>query len=156
MKTICGLDCCGACDRKEACGGCLKTNGRPFGGTCVAAEWMKKGGKDEFLRLKNNLIDEINSLGIENLQIADLNLLNGFYVNLEFTLPSGQSVKFLEDKNIYWGNQVEIPDSDRCYGLVADDSCLLVCEYGCGGADPQIVMFQRRQAGTEIKKQNLV
>ncbi len=53
-------------------------------------------------------------------------------------------MKLLEDNNIYWGNQVEIPGSDRCYGLAADEKYLLVCEYGCNGVDPEIVTYKRR------------
>ena len=57
--------------------------------------------------------------------------------------PSGcvascQSLHFLPR------NQVEIPGSDRCDGIAADDTYLLVCEYGCEGADPQIVLYKRR------------
>lgn len=144
MLSMCGVDCCNECDRKEDCGGCMKTNGRPFGGTCIAAECIKRDGIDAFERLKKELIEEINSLGIKNLQIDDLNLLNGFYVNLEYPLPNGQSVKLLEDDKVYLGNQVERPGSDRCYGVVADDAYLLVCEYGCGGTEPEIIMYKKR------------
>ncbi len=77
------------------------------------------------------------------LQVNDLELLNGFFVNLEYTLPNGQLVKFLKDNNVYLGNQIEIPKSDRCYGLVADELYLLVCEYGCEGADPEIVLYKK-------------
>ena len=35
------------------------------------------------------------------------------------------------------------PNSDRCYGLTADDTHLLVCEYGEGGTDAEIVIYQR-------------
>ena len=83
-------------------------------------------------------------LSIPDLRITDLNLLNGFYVNLEYPLPNGQTAKFLRDENIYWGNQVERPDNERCYGLVADDDFVLVCEYGCNGTDPQIVLYKKR------------
>lgn len=93
---------------------------------------------------KNTLIEEFNALGIENLHITDLNLLNGYYVNLEYTLPNGQAVKLLEDDKIYWGNQIEIPGSDRCYGIVADEGYLLVCRYGCNGADPEIILYKKR------------
>lgn len=72
-----------------------------------------------------------------------MELLNGFFVNLEYTLPNGQLVKFLKDNNVYLGNQIEIPKSDRCYGLVADEQYLLVCEYGCEGADPEIVLYKK-------------
>lgn len=47
-----------------------------------------------------------NSLGINGLEVHDLNLLNGFFMNLEYTLENGQSVKLLEDNNVYWGNQI--------------------------------------------------
>lgn len=144
MVSICGVDCCSECDRKDACGGCVKTQGRPFGGRCIAAECIKRGGFDEFHALKKALIAEFNGLGIKGLQIEDLHLLNGFLVNLEYRLPNGQSVKLLEDNNVYWGNQIEIPGSDRCYGIAGDDTHLLVCEYGCGGAEPQIVLYKKR------------
>ena len=44
VKSICGLDCCEACRRKEDCGGCIKAEGHPFGGKCIAAEIIKQGG----------------------------------------------------------------------------------------------------------------
>ena len=76
--------------------------------------------------------------------------MNGFYVNLEYPLPNGQSVKLLEDNKVYLGNQIEIQGSGRCYGIVADEKYLLVCEYGCGGADPQIVVYKRRQVRNSV------
>ena len=71
--------------------------------------------------------------------------LNGFYVNLEYPLRNGRTVKLLEDKKIYLGSLVEIPGSERCYGVAADDRYLLVCEYGCNGSDPEIVCYKRRE-----------
>mgnify|MGYP007105522906 FL=1 len=143
MSSICKMDCCHQCDRQKDCGGCTKTDGHPFGGRCVAADCIKQEGIEAFFRLKDSLIAEINSLGIPYLQVNDLELLNGFFVNLEYTLPNGQLVKFLKDNNVYLGNQIEIPKSDRCYGLVADELYLLVCEYGCEGADPEIVLYKK-------------
>ena len=145
MLSICGLDCCSKCDKKDSCGGCIKTNGHPLGGDCIAAEAIKKGGFEAFQALKQTLIDEFNSLGIEGLKINDLNLLNGFYVNLEYTLANGDKVKLLEDNKIYFGNQIEKSGSDRCYGVVADDKYLLVCEYGCNGAHAEIITYKRRK-----------
>lgn len=144
MLSICGADCCAECGRKDECGGCVKTGGHPFGGKCLAAECIKRGGFEEFKSIKKALVEEVNALGIKGLEVDDLNLLNGFYVNLEYPLPNGQSVKFLEDNNVYWGNQIEIPGSDRCYGIVADDNYLLVCEYGCGGTEPEIILYRKR------------
>ena len=144
MLSICGSDCCSECDRKADCGGCVKTDGHPFGGKCIAAECIKRGGLEEFKKMKETLIEEFNGLGIRNLQVKDLNLLNGFYVNLEYVLTNGQSVKLLEDYRVYLGNQIEISGSDRCYGVVADEDYLLVCEYGCNGAEPKIIMYKKR------------
>lgn len=90
------------------------------------------------------MIAECNALGIQGLALADLNLLNGFYVNLEYTLPNGTAVKLLEDDKVYLGNQIEQADSQRCYGIVGDESHILVCEYGCGGADPEILLYKKR------------
>ena len=41
--SICGLDCT-VCDSKGSCGGCVKTNGRPFQGECVIASCCQKKG----------------------------------------------------------------------------------------------------------------
>ena len=30
------------------------------------------------------------------------------------------------------------------YGVVANEDFILVCEYGCNGCDPEIVLFKRR------------
>ena len=145
MISICGVECCEKCGRNEDCGGCVKTDGHPLGGTCIAAECIKQGGFEAFKNMKKALIEEFNALGIQGLQVNDLNLLNGFYINLEYRLTNGQSVKLLDDSRVYWGNQIEIPGNDRCYGIAADDKYLLVCEYGCNGAEPQIVAYVRRK-----------
>lgn len=144
MQSICGMDCCNDCSQKKECGGCQNVKGHPFGGTCIAAECIKRGGMEEFLRLKNTLISEFNALGIEGLEVSNLNLLNGFFVNLEYPLTNGQRVKLLEYNNIYWGNQIEIPGSDKCYGIVADDRYMLVCQYDCNGKNPEIIVYKKR------------
>jgi hypothetical protein len=43
----------------------------------------------------------------------------------------------------YYINQLEKNGSPRCYGLTADEKYLLVCEYGEGGTDAEIVVFKR-------------
>ena len=136
--TYCGIDCCKECSGLSECGGCEKCSGHPFGGSCIAER------NKDFIELKTRLIDEINTLGIAGLIVTDLNLLNGSYVNLEYPLSNGTSVKFLNDHDVYLGNQVEQSGSERCYGVVADEAFILVCEYGCNGADPEIVMYKRR------------
>jgi len=144
MESLCETGCCGRCERREACGGCIQNDGRPFGGSCVAARLVKAGGAALLGDAKQKLMDEINALSIEGVQVSDLYLLSGCYINLAYRLPNGQQVKLLEDKNVYWGNQIEIPGSDRCYGIAADDRFLLVCQYGCNGADPQIILYKGR------------
>lgn len=149
MSTICGVECNG-CGFAANCKGCMETEGRPFGGECIAAECFKKGGEDCFNVCKNLLMEEINSLGIEDMpKVTELFQLIGSFVNLEYILPSGEKTKLLDDTKIYFGAQVEKENSDRCYGVVADNSFLLVCEYGCNGADPEIVVYKKRYVGNK-------
>lgn len=136
--TYCGKDCCKDCGRLSECGGCEKCAGHPFGGSCIAER------NKDFSSLKATLINEINSLGIKDLSVTDLFLLNGAYVNLEYPLENGSAVKFLKDNDVYLGNQIERTGSERCFGVVAAESFILVCEYGCNGAEPEIVLFKRR------------
>ena len=67
-----------------------------------------------------------------------------------------QSVKLLEDNCVYLGNQIEIPDSDWCYGILADDHYLLVCEYGCNGTEPQIILYHQTLCGIRTAAYNEV
>ena len=96
-------------------------------------------------RLKEALAAEFNALRIPDMgEVTDLNALTGSYINLTYTLPSGQAVRLLDDKQIYLGNQLHKRGSERCYGLAAGRDFLLVCEYGEGGADAEIVLYKRR------------
>ena len=103
--TYCGIYCCEECSKFSECGGCEKCAGHPFGGSCVAER------NKNFPELKQQLIEEINALSIDGLIVNDLNLLTGAYVNLEYPLYNGTTVKFLNDKDIYIGNQIERQDS---------------------------------------------
>lgn len=149
MKSICGADC-SKCDFKGGCKGCRETCGSPFGGKCLAAEYIKFGGMAAFDKFKEQIISEFNSLAVEGLpEIDELHCLWGAYVNLEYKLPNGQSVKFLDDKNIYIGTQVKSVFDDetengRCFGLVAGTDFLLVSEHGAEGDAPEIVVYKRR------------
>ena len=152
MKTICGLDC-RDCGLKANCGGCAETNGHPFGGSCMVAVCCTAKGCENCgksfkapCQLKKQLIAEFNQLGIEDMEeITDLNSLYGAYINLSYTLPSGQSMKFWDDNRIYLGNQICKKNSDRCYGLTADENYLLVCEYGENGSDAEIIVYKKRR-----------
>ena len=77
MASICGTDCCENCAQRKTCGGCEQTNGHPFGGSCMAAEAVRRAGPEELLRQKQALIAEFNALALPGLQVNDLNLLNG-------------------------------------------------------------------------------
>lgn len=151
MKTICGIDC-NECDFKENCSGCKATNGYPFGGSCMIAECCHSNGFEHcntscssVCKLKKQLIKEFNALQIEDMEeVKNLNALKGSFVNLEYTLASGQVIKFWDDNRIYLGNQICKKNSDRCYGLTADENYLLVCEYDENGENPEVVIFRKR------------
>lgn len=149
MSALCGADC-GNCMNKAACKGCSETCGKPFGGVCVAAEYIKVGGMESFETFKKQLIAEINALSVEGLpKIDNLFLLNGSFVNLEYPLPNGMKVGFLKPENIYLGNQVECVFADhsvaeRCFGIVAGMDFILISTYGENGADPELVLYKKR------------
>lgn len=99
---------------------------------------------EEFRELKEKLIAEFNALGIKGMkEVTDLNELKGSFINMEYTLPSGQNMKIWDDDKIYLGNELCIEGSDRCYGIAGDEKYLMVCEYGDAGADPELVVFKR-------------
>ena len=104
------------------------------------------GGGEKFEELKKQLIDEFNALNIEGMpKVEKLNALVGSYVNLEYRLPNGRSVKFLDDDATYLGNQLECEfGGDRCFGILANMDFLLVCTYGEGGKDPELVLYKKR------------
>ena len=97
------------------------------------------------------LAAEFNALGLKDMpEVTDLNPLPGSFINLPYTLPNGQVVKLLEDGKIYLGNQLEsLSGSSRCFGLAADEAYLLVCAYGQGGSDPEIIAYQKRRGGKD-------
>ena len=150
-KSICEIDC-EQCELKNNCKGCFETNGHPFDGECVIVKCChNKGNKTckECLHtkcnLKEELINEINSLKINGLDIVtDLNALIGSIVNLEYKLPNGKKIKLLNDNDIYFGNQLQKNNSDRCFGVIANESIILVCEYGINGIDPEIIIYKKR------------
>ncbi len=93
--------------------------------------------------LKQQLIDEVNALGISDMpKIDTLFVLQGSMINMEYNV-NGNSVRFLDDQAIYWGNQVEKGDG-RCYGIACDEHHIFVSEYGKDGADAEVVLFKRR------------
>lgn len=78
-------------------------------------------------------------------KVESLNALIGSYVNLEYPLPNGAKVKFLDDKVTYLGNQLESEfGGDRCFGILANMEFILVCTYGENGTDPELVLYKKR------------
>ncbi len=180
MNTLCGLDC-NECGYNGSCGGCVATGGRPFGGTCVVGlccgqKSCKNHGQVFYggCELMRRIVDEVNSLDIDGLdKIDSLNLLVGSDINIGFTLPSGQKVKFWDDNRVYFGTQVEKRQNRACgnnnsgctarqdscrtgdnagrryFGLVADEKYLLICEYGENGSDAEIILFMKWRVANE-------
>ena len=106
----------------------------------------KPGENGEFDELKNQLIDEINELHIEGMPRVDkLYALVGKYINLEYPLPSGKAVKFLDDRKTYLGNQLNCESAkDRCFGVLADAEFIMICTYGAGEAEPELILYKKR------------
>lgn len=92
------------------------------------------------------MIKEINNLHIEGLPKVDkLNALVGQYVNLAYPLPSGETVKFLDDKKTYLGNQLECEfGGDRYFGVLAGMDFILVSTYDASGENPELVVYKKR------------
>ncbi|MBU3878609.1 DUF3795 domain-containing protein [Faecalicatena sp. AGMB00832] len=141
-KSICGVDCT-KCELSNTCNGCTETKGRPFGSECIVALCLKDG-ENALCEFKKNLIAAFNELNIQDMElVTNLNALKGSFINIKYPLPNGQLVKFWDDNKIYFGNQLHKKDSDRCYGIVADEKYLLVAEYGEYGSNAEVIVFKR-------------
>ena len=97
--------------------------------------------KNSKIRLK-----EINDLHVEGLpEVKRLNALVGEYVNLEYRLPNGEKVKFLDDRKTYLGNQLECEfGGDRYFGVLADMDFILISTYEAQGKDPELIIYKKR------------
>ena len=100
----------------------------------------------QFEEFKQQLIREINDLHIEGMpKLEKLNALVGKYVNLEYRLPSGAHVKFLDDQKTYLGNQLESAfGGERCFGVLAGMDFILVSTYEAEGENPELVIYKKR------------
>ena len=150
MESICGADCsnCGY-GKNNNCKGCQNTQGCPFGKQCFVAKYILTGGKENYEIFKSQLISEINELNIPGMpKIKDLNPLIGAFVNLDYPLPNGKNTQFVNNDEIYLGNQVESEFNDgeliRCFGILANMNFILVSEYGANGDDPEIIVYKKR------------
>ena len=102
--------------------------------------------KGKFEAFKKTLVDEINALRIEGMpKVTKLSALVGQYVNLEYPLPTGAKVRFLNDETTYLGTQLESEaEEGRCFGVVANADFILICTYGQDGVDPKLVLYRSR------------
>ena len=110
-------------------------------------QYIAIGGKEKFEEFKAQIIHEFNTLlHIEGLpKVENLNVLPGSFVNLEYRLPNGKTVKFLDDNATYLGSQLECAfGGDRCFGIVANMDFLLVCTYEENGENPELVIYKKR------------
>ena len=104
------------------------------------------GGDQKFTEFKMQIIEEFNALHIEGLpKVESLNVLPGSLINLEYMLPNGKSVKFLDDNATYLGNQLACEFGGvRCFGIAANMDFLLVCTYEENGSNPELVIYKKR------------
>lgn len=100
----------------------------------------------QFEAFKSLLLEEINALHVEGMpKVERLNALVGRYVNLAYRLPNGETAKFLDDQTTYLGNQLESEfGGERCFGVLANMDFILVCTYGEGSTDPELVLYKKR------------
>ena len=93
--------------------------------------YAELGGDENFKKFKEQLIREFNDLHIEGMpEVKTLNFLVGGYINMEYSLPNGQKVKFLDDNTTYLANQLECEfGGNRCFGIAGNMDFLLVCTY---------------------------
>ena len=102
------------------------------------------GDDGQFEALKKRLAEEINALAVPGMpKVEKLNALVGSFVNLAYPLPSGAAVRFLNDRSTYLGTQLESGDG-RCFGVLANANFLLICRYGEGGIDPELLLYKKR------------
>ena len=110
----------------------------------VWKQYAEIGEKEKFEEFKVQLIHEFNTLlNIEGVpKVENLNVLPGEFVNIEYSLPNGEKVKFLDDKQTYLGSQLE--GKTKCYGIVANMDFLLVCTYEENGENPELIVYKKR------------
>jgi len=103
-------------------------------------------GAETFDAFKKQLIDEINALHIDGMpKVEKLNALVGGYINLEYRLPNGKAIKFLDDGATYLGNQLECEfDENKCFGIAANIQFILVCTYEKDGENPELIVYKKR------------
>ncbi len=100
----------------------------------------------QFEEFKAQLLHEINAMNIEGLpKVEKLIALVGKQVNLEYTLPNGQKVQFLNDNKTYLGNQLASEfGGERCFGILASMDFILISTYEKDGQNPELILYKKR------------
>lgn len=92
--------------------------------------------------MKKVYISEVNALGIKDLHVDNLFVLQGSFINQAYSIE-GNEVKLFDDSAMYWGNQI-VKDDGRCYGIACCEKFIVVSEYGKDGSDAELVMYKKR------------
>ena len=58
-------------------------------------------------------------------------------MNLEYRLPNGEKVKFLDQLECEFGG-------DRYFGVLADMDFILISTYEAQGKDPELIIYKKR------------
>ena len=78
-------------------------------------------------------------------KVKTLNALVGRFVNLEYRLPNGAKVKFLDDQTTYLGNQLESEIVEGlCFGVLANMDFILISTYEKDGINPELILYKKR------------
>ncbi len=81
-------------------------------------------------------------------KVEKLNALVGGYIYLEYRLPNGKTVKFLDDNATHLGNQLECEfGGNRCFGTAANMEFLLVCTYEENGNNLESIIYKKIKYG---------
>lgn len=104
------------------------------------------GDGGQFEEFKQKLIGEINGLHIDGMpKLTKLNALVGKFVNLEYRLPGGVNVKFLDDQATYLGNQLKSEIADGlCFGILANMEFIMISTYEAEGKNPELLLYKKR------------
>ena len=94
--------------------------------------------------MEDFLLRQFNALELEGApRVIELHQLKGDFINLLCRLPNGKTAKLLDDDKMYYGAELCKKGSERCYGLAADETQLLVYEYGEGGKDAELLVWKK-------------
>lgn len=108
--------------------------------------YAELGDNGAFEEFKKGLIEEVNALNIDGMpKLTRLIALVGSYINLEYRLPNGETVKFLDDNATYLGTQLQSKfGGNRCFGIAANMDFILICTYEANGENPELVVYKKR------------